>query len=154
MTDTTFSTIERQTLLQLWDQEDEWWLYFYLLSDRFQEDGDDDGARFIRWLRQWGTRGRMWMREYLHEHEIPHLEGKWFWWTSDEDVALMWRKAGGMYVLPPHFYPICAGFASDGERRYRLSHTCRIDNLEVAMGHYRTLSDAEKDDLDDNWRAP
>jgi hypothetical protein len=151
VTAASFSPLERRTLLALWDREDEFWQYLYLLSDRFIEDGDEDGARFVRWLT--GVRQRPTTRY--------NDTGRWYWWTtSDDDLTLSWVKAGPTLhdpcLLPTLFIPICTGSEVGTGRPFTNfmtpSWVDRLDALEAALDHWRTLTDEQKVDLEENWR--
>lgn len=52
---TVFRPEEAATLTVLYGDPDNWWIYWYSLSDRLQEDGDEtvaDGMRFLYRIRQ------------------------------------------------------------------------------------------------------
>lgn len=153
-TPTGFTDLERQTLVALWDREAEWWEFLRLLQDRFIEEGDEDGARFIRWYHGWGRRG---VKNNGTEGGPEHFS-KWYVWTAGEErVVRRWLlyppPDDYRWLLPPVFLPVCAGCFAIGRLRVNNFHDSPIGPTEAALGHWRTLDEAEKVDLETNWRG-
>jgi hypothetical protein len=144
---TGFLPTEASTLEALWDQEDEWWQYLYLLSDRFIEDGDEDGGRFLQWL--YGCKQRP-SKKY-------NSLNRWYWWsTSDDSLTLSWVK-GGVKVhdpclLPTVFHPVC-NYAVKGEPYFNNpSYYKPVEAIEAAMDCWKGFTEKQKVELEGTWK--
>lgn len=150
MTVTGFTPLEAATLLRLWDDEPDWWRFIYHLSDRFQDDGDEDAARFIRWLCGWGYRP-------CNHPDYLKMYGLFWLWTANDEVVKGWlgRKVWGirgakLNILPFEFKDCCAGV---WRAKGRHNFDTPAEAVEAAMDCWRTLTEEQKADLEANWRA-
>ena len=146
MSVTPFSDLECQTLLALWNKED-FWQYFYLLSDRFIEDGDEDGARFVRWLSVWKQRPAK-----------GYSDPKYNWWylgiKKDKDpyteTIKQLKCRSFCNLLPPEFYSVC--ICSAHTYKSVMEWVIPTEGLQAALHCWRTFSEATKIHIETNWR--
>jgi hypothetical protein len=148
---TGFLPTEASTLEALWDQEDEWWQYLYLLSDRFIEDGDEDGGRFLQWLVGWRVRPS--------NVEFAGETRGWWWWTSRDTDVRKWRAAnsfqnpesGPLCALPNRFASVCTGSANYA-KMLSTNFQSAVEAIEAAMDCWKGFTEKQKVELEGTWK--
>lgn len=147
----TWSSTERDTLLALWDDRENWFAYFYRLSDRLIEDGDEPGGEAIQWLYRWEGRPNQW------SNFLEKYKSGWFWWTHTQVPETVRRWKGERYPpdrpkydlwLPPQFESVCCGY---GTPDHELHYPDPLSALSAAIDCYKTFTPETRSDLWTQW---
>jgi hypothetical protein len=147
VTDTAlFTDIEAATLVGLYPQWDQWWAFWYALSDEVEDRGDDGAADFMRWLYRFQQRPAVNVGGLVIQGHPIDAADRCQWWTiAEERILRRWQTLDPLRnYLPSAFAPVCRGYVAESiaaeRRRYETHHWSLVGCLTRAADLWKTFT--------------